>query len=288
MDYLLVGGPGRSGTSFVADRIGSHPDVGTFKDVELKMFFELDGLFDLEQVLTCHYSPNRGTVALQRFERMLHALRDGGFGQPRLGDEASAADVAGASGRFVQSLTVHGVAVPCTREAFRSRARRFIAELSAIACRDKSARVFLEKTPHNLLNPEFLDGLFPEARYIHVTRDPRAIAVSLLAQTWGPTDLRGACEWVAAYLESWQVAVEYMRDRSLPVLELRIEDVSRDTQAASDHVQRFMNVNVAGNMFEGASEAVLQRWLDRSDEAERIYLDDRLGSLTYSLGYLTG
>ena len=86
--------------------------------------------------------------------------------------------------------------------------------------------MFLEKTPHNLLNPRFFNRLFPEARYVHVVRDPRAIAVSLLAQTWGPSDLAGTRECVAAYLETWQSALQFLRETGLPVLDLRIEDLT--------------------------------------------------------------
>jgi len=64
------------------------------------MFFELDGLFDLEQVLTRHYSPNRGTVAIQRFERMVDALREGRYGQPGFTVESGALDLRSTFDRF--------------------------------------------------------------------------------------------------------------------------------------------------------------------------------------------
>ena len=48
---IFIGGPGRSGTSFVADRIGRHADVATFQDVELKIFGEFGSLLDLQSVL---------------------------------------------------------------------------------------------------------------------------------------------------------------------------------------------------------------------------------------------
>ena len=44
MRILFVGGPGRSGPSFVADRLGTHPQVAAFKDIELKIFREKNGL----------------------------------------------------------------------------------------------------------------------------------------------------------------------------------------------------------------------------------------------------
>ncbi|MEL7152496.1 MAG: hypothetical protein AAFN51_01595, partial [Pseudomonadota bacterium] len=64
-----MGGPGRSGTSFVADRLGRHPDICTFPNVELKLFTEKNGLLDLYHALVETYSPNRATVALDQFNR---------------------------------------------------------------------------------------------------------------------------------------------------------------------------------------------------------------------------
>jgi hypothetical protein len=49
--YVFVGGPGKSGTTFVAHGIASHPMVATFPDVELKMFCEKNGLIDLRDTL---------------------------------------------------------------------------------------------------------------------------------------------------------------------------------------------------------------------------------------------
>jgi hypothetical protein len=87
---LFVGGPGRSGTSFVADRLGGHPQVASFKDIELKLFCEKNGLQDLFHVLVATYSPNRAVIALDQFHRMTQALVDGKYGQPALSTVAPA------------------------------------------------------------------------------------------------------------------------------------------------------------------------------------------------------
>jgi len=76
MRYLFVGGPGRSGTSFVADRLGNHAQVVALKDIELKIFCEKNGLQDLFHALVETYSPNRAVTALDQFRRMVEALID--------------------------------------------------------------------------------------------------------------------------------------------------------------------------------------------------------------------
>src|SRR3546814_10117892 len=83
-DVIFVGGPGRSGTSFVADRIGRHAQVATFQDIELKVFGEFGGLRDMQFVLVQSFSPNRAEMIFTHFRRMLAAVFDGGSGLPTL------------------------------------------------------------------------------------------------------------------------------------------------------------------------------------------------------------
>ena len=74
MRTIFIGGPGRSGTSFVADRLSNHPDVTAFRDVELKLFTEKNGLLDLWHSLIERYSQDVNTVIF------LH--REGPIGTP--------------------------------------------------------------------------------------------------------------------------------------------------------------------------------------------------------------
>src|SRR3546814_14996553 len=85
------------------------------------------------------------------------------------------------------------------------------------------ATCFLEKTPHNLLQPQFLHELAPNARYLHIYRNPKAIAVSLLNQTWGPNDIEHAVVWVQSYFDAWADAKNYFERFGLPLRDLRIE-----------------------------------------------------------------
>jgi hypothetical protein len=48
-------------------------------------------------------------------------------------------------------------------------------------------RIYVEKTPQNYKETALLQRLYPEARYLHMVRDPRAVSASLLAASrgWG-------------------------------------------------------------------------------------------------------
>src|SRR3546814_18812597 len=83
-DVIFVGGPGRSGTSFVADRIGRHAQVATFQDIELKVFGEFGGLRDMHFVLVQSFSPNCAELFFTHLRKLLASVFDGGYGQPKL------------------------------------------------------------------------------------------------------------------------------------------------------------------------------------------------------------
>jgi hypothetical protein len=52
---------------------------------------------------------------------------------------------------------------------------------------DLTKAIFLEKSPPNLIRSRFLQGLFPEARFVFIVRHP--IAVALATQKWSKTSV---------------------------------------------------------------------------------------------------
>ncbi len=60
--------------------------------------------------------------------------------------------------------------------------------LAKVADRKPSATVILEKTPDHILFWRDILSVFPEAHFIHIIRDPRAVVASMLAvaHSWGP------------------------------------------------------------------------------------------------------
>src|SRR3546814_1475468 len=154
-DVIFVGGPGRSGTSFVADRIGRHAQVATFQDIELKVFGEFGGLRDMQFVLVQSFSPNRAEMIFTHFRRMLAAVFDGGYGQPKLKSLVPAGKLETMAENFLDRLQPSGYIERLSYATFNNAARALLNELSELAMELKpGATCFLEKTPHNLLRSE--------------------------------------------------------------------------------------------------------------------------------------
>jgi hypothetical protein len=290
MRYLFVGGPGRSGTSFVADRLGAHPQVAAFKDIELKIFCEKNGLLDLFHAICETYSPNRAVMALDQFRRMAEALTEGRYGQPALSTAAPAAGWRAAFAGFTAGLTDDGHPVPQTPEAFVGAARGLLGQIASLAAGQapeaaEDRLVFLEKTPHNLLAIDFLARLAPGARFLHVMRDPRSIAWSLLSMRWGPDELTTAARWVDSYCRAWAAAEARAAALGLPLIRLHIEEAAAAPDGAAAWLTARLDLAPHPGLFRGADPAVLNRWTAKPNQAEHALLDARLGGWVTHFGY---
>lgn len=98
-----------------------------------------------------------------------------------------------------------------------------------------SAEIIIEKTPDNLNFVPLLNRLYPEAYFVHVLRDPRAVVASHLAlkqEEWGWV---GAGENHVDLARRWAYGME-QRDRAAELLkerfiEVRYEDMKQDRDA---------------------------------------------------------
>ena len=94
---------------------------------------------------------------------------------------------------------VVGLPVVLTRERFDGVLRHVLDVVGDAATELKpGARVVLEKTPENARHVPLIKRLVPDARFIHIVRDGRDVAASLLAASdswggrWAPADIRSA------------------------------------------------------------------------------------------------
>ena len=75
---------------------------------------------------------------------------------------------------------------------------------------------YADKTPHYVSHLPRLAERFPEARFVHVVRDGRDVALSLLEVPWGPGDVEGAARvWRRRVLEGRAAGLGADRYREL-------------------------------------------------------------------------
>ena len=158
------------------------------------------------------------------------------------------------------------------------------------------ATIVVEKTPNHRLQAALQARLYPDGRYVHIVRDGRD-ATSSQRQLWGRRDRTFADPDTTA--RAWADAVRDIRQHfgALAYLELRYEDVVRDTAAALAKIFDHLELPHDAELREAAASfgrAPVHTWPTSADVGVRKHEADRLaaratarvaGDLLVELGY---
>ena len=282
---LFVGGPGRSGTTVVAQRIAEMDDAIAFPGVELKFFTEKNGILDLWHSLGEHYSPNRAVVAMRQFRRHVGDLVDGAFGQPGLASLADATEWHRLFDTFTGVFERHGHPAPVTAAGFAAAVGTLTTGLHRLAL-DRSgagpaARFFIDNTPHSVLEAHFLTRVLPDAAFLHVMRDPRSIARSLRTMPWGPSSLKQCCNWIDSYCRAW---VEVPPD-GVDLCSIFVEDLAADPHGIGAQIGQWLGIGDVGRYFAYTDPHTLNGWAGRADPDDLAVLNRELADWVGHFGY---
>lgn len=101
---------------------------------------------------------------------------------------------------------------------------------------------WVEHTKNNVASGTTLLEVFPDARIIHILRDGRDTAASLVHQSFGPNRMRPALKWWEERLAATEHGARQVPPERL--LMLRIEDlVSRDRDATYERLLEFAGID---------------------------------------------
>ena len=143
--------------------------------------------------------------------------------------------------------------LPVMRMAFAALAAANLGDTDL-----KRLRAVGEKNPDNLYHAERVWRVFPEARMIHIIRDPRDGAVSGFARFRArlPKELSRP-EYVAKYAKDWASRIATARGvaQGRPFMEIRYEDLHADTLGRAAEIFRFIGVSDAPADVRAATEA---------------------------------
>jgi len=156
--------------------------------------------------------------------------------------------------------------------------------------------VWGDKTPVYMREVPLLAGLFPQARFIHIVRDPRDCCLSA-ENAWGDSLLRTAQQWADRTRACRTAGAALGPER---YLELRYEDLIADPRSHLGRIFGFLGLPTppdAGRLArvpenlgtaKGATEVVAtntRRWKERMDPAVRRAVEGITGDLLDAIGY---
>jgi hypothetical protein len=113
----------------------------------------------------------------------------------------------------------------------------------------EGAAVWIDHTPTNFRRGLTLLRMFPKARFIHLVRDGRAVAASLLPLDWGPNNALHAAEfWMARCAAGLVAESELGPER---VMRVRYEDLVGDPGSTLSRIARYAGLDYEPAMAEG-------------------------------------
>lgn len=132
--------------------------------------------------------------------------------------------------------------------------------------------------------------IWPDARFIHIVRDPRAVALSAKAFEWGTAVYFGVSRW-ADLMDEWDRVTSSMGpDR---VMEIRFEDLVSDCETVLTKVCNFLGNTYTDEMLSYAIETDYDRpiaskatdWQNEITNRETQEIEARVGHRLVAKGY---
>lgn len=166
--------------------------------------------------------------------------------------------------------------------AGRALAQEILGEI----CSNKPG--WVETTPDNAIRADGLIALMPEAKVIHVVRDGRDVASSVVGRSWGPNDFVGALRWWGkrmrrAYETLCQVPPEN-------VLTLRLEELAvGDREGCYARLLDFVEVTDESSLRSFFDEFIIERrlhqgrWRGELTGVSSGQFNDLYGQILFSL-----
>lgn len=191
-DIIFTGGSGRSGTTIVGKMLGRHPDVQVARPLEIKFLTSGDGLLDLVENHKFHKSGKRVSDKNRNFNAFENAVLTKWWSWE--GKQGTSVGLHQGIGRdllkeFISQLRLD---MKIDREkAAREFFRKFVDVQLDLRMRSR----WVDTTPPNLTRSSEISGLLPGAKFIHMMRDGRDVACSVVLEKWGPDEHFEALEW---------------------------------------------------------------------------------------------
>lgn len=245
MKIVLIGGSGRSGTSYLYEKVLQIPAAVGYDSVESKILYETGGLFDFYKTVTEFFSPNRAFLAKKQLLDKANKL-DQMTKKQNISKRGTAYRRVS---QMIDKISDRGVVELRQKELVDEAVRTLLVDLANdLQPEDTTVAYFIEKTPHNLLMPPFLEDCGLEVLRLHISRQKNLVANSVARQSWGPDNIPEAMIWVESYNHAWRIHKEKYGTKNL--MELELEQIIREPDYHSRQILSFLGETSQLSLFE--------------------------------------
>jgi hypothetical protein len=217
MKPIFIGGCGRSGTTLLGAMLGSHPQYLTTPEAKFNTVAYMQCLQD------------RGTVDLAEAIKRIQAHWSFRVFNVDLDAE-----------EFIRSAP---------DASYTDLVRWIVGQYGQSVGRSQPT-VWIDHTPDNILHARHLFDLYPDAKMIHLVRDGRAVAASVIKLDWGPNTVDAAANWwVHKVAHGFAVEALYGADR---VMRVRYEHLVTDPVTVLQMICNFLELEYVDEMQSGS------------------------------------
>ncbi|MCP4363366.1 MAG: sulfotransferase [Chloroflexi bacterium] len=108
------------------------------------------------------------------------------------------------------------------------------------------ASIWIDHTPENISYTHTLLAQFPQAKMIHLVRDGRAVAASIMPLDWGPNSIIKASRWWMRMVSFGLAAESTFGPQK--VMQIRYEDLVQNPAGSLQKICRFLNLDYTPDM----------------------------------------
>ena len=316
---VFIGGVGRSGTTILSNILAQHDSIYTFPQ-ELRFITDPDGLISLKGSLVDNWSSFHATKAIDRFIILMNNLKSKYIGKypnhslssfvgkdfyklwlkkyySQLIEYSEPNAWAGQVNVFNKTIIKYlgnnsmtryclpnlFYCKPHTRENFQKLTREFMMEYFTEVCKKKSANFVVEHTPYNLIHFDFINHLLPEAKLIHIYRDPRDVICSYKTKDWGSKDIIKNATRINDVLSYWEeLKPNLLIDN---YLEISFEKLMSDYENELKKICDFLKIPFSDSFLEiDVTKHNIGRWRTDLKENEKKIIDNQFYKLIEKYG----
>jgi hypothetical protein len=182
----------------------------------------------------------------------------------------------------IQSTIYH--APPLSRDELAPILGDFIRDVIAEILSEQNKSFFVEDNTWNVFFARELLELLPEAKLIHVYRDPRDVVASFSQQRWSPSNRIQAARWYRDMMQHWFEVRSGLPTHSYH--ELSLESLVASPREILTSICEFAGITFDEAMLEiDLSHSHTGRWKRECSDEEKIKIQVILGDVIGELGY---
>ena len=126
-------------------------------------------------------------------------------------------------------------------EIYLDACRAYTDKLYTAMLEEGEGKYFLDKTPANALVLPFLEKLYPNAKYIVLTRHPAAIFASY-SNSFFDGDYDAAIKFNPILSRYIPVMARFLRESPCPKIHVSYEDIAKDPESVLSKISNFLEI----------------------------------------------